>query len=101
MRISSEERAWIRFLESPVAELEFHGMEIKFIAEIERVYGIYVKDLRLANASTVTLSTSNFGRHAVRQLQTALNLLWEELQIDELRKDQGQGGPTQTRRYKG
>lgn len=79
------EKAWIEFLETPIAELEGYGLDIRFIGELEDVYGLYIKDLRTATAGDICSVTRNFGVVAVKQLSRSLSLCWKEIESDRFR----------------
>lgn len=79
-----DDKAWHRFLECPLAELEGHGMPIRFIRPLEENYGLYIKDIHAVSAVDVQECARNFGKRGRIQLTKSLQSLWKEIQSGDI-----------------
>ena len=63
---SNKEKAWVEFMETPLAELETYGMVPKYITQVEEKFGLYVRDV--VNLGKFDLDNlPNFGKATRRK----------------------------------
>lgn len=81
MPIIENEDLWLRFLDSPIAELEPFGLDIKFIGCLEAEFGLYIKDLQHQRSDDL-LRLRNLGQKSAIRVSNALAAYWKDLQRD-------------------
>lgn len=69
---------WEQFLETPLAELEKHGLDTRTIMILEDEFGIHVSDLSRISPKEV-LRVRQIGWVSVQKLQSALGALLSEI----------------------
>ena len=79
LKPSQRDKAWMEFMETPLADLERFSMGPKYLSKLGEVYGLYVKNLIAVTAEDLS-RVQNFGVGNRKNLARSLFLLQEEIE---------------------
>lgn len=77
--ITRADRVWTVFMETPIAELEGHGVGVATISLIEDCVGIYIKDIYRSEMIQENTIPYVAGKR-MQVLQAGLKRLWDEIE---------------------
>lgn len=72
-------RAWVEFMETPIAALQEYGMELRTINKLEEHFGIYIKDLHAVQPDDLDRAMQ-FGMVQKERVQLTLRKCYADLE---------------------